>query len=44
MLFGAWGAVDSLIGAEGPASVAFAISLVFFLLGAGRVLLGLRGR
>ena len=42
VLFGLWGAIDTLAGGEGPGSGAFIISVVFVLLGAGRVYLGLR--
>jgi hypothetical protein len=42
VLFGLWGAIDTLAGGDGPGSAAFIISVVFVLLGAGRVYLGLR--
>jgi hypothetical protein len=42
--FGAWGAIETLASGEGPGSAAFVISIVFVLLGAGRVYLGLRPR
>lgn len=40
--FGLWGALETLSRGEGPGSTAFIISVVFVLLGAGRVLLALR--
>lgn len=42
LLFGLWGALETLASGEGPGSAAFIISSAFVLLGAGRVLLGLR--
>jgi hypothetical protein len=40
--FGMWGAIETLASGDGPGSAAFIISVVFVLLGAGRVYLALR--
>ncbi len=42
VVFGLWGAIETLASGDGPGSAAFIISVVFVLLGAGRVYLGLR--
>ena len=42
VVFGLWGAIATLASGDGPGSAAFIISVVFVLLGAGRVYLGLR--
>lgn len=42
VVFGIWGATETLLSGDGPGSAAFIISVVFVLLGAGRVYLGLR--
>jgi len=42
VVFGLWGAIETLASGEGPGSAAFIISAVFVLLGGGRVYLGLR--
>ena len=42
VLFGLWGGIETLIDGPGAASGAFVICVVFVLLGAGRVYLGLR--
>lgn len=42
--FGMWGAIETLASGDGPGSAAFIISVVFVLLGAGRVYLGLRAQ
>lgn len=42
VVFAAWGAIASLAGGGGVTSAGFIISVVFLLLGAGRVYLGLR--
>lgn len=40
--FGLWGAIEALADGEGPGSAGFVISVVFVVLGSGRVYLGLR--
>jgi hypothetical protein len=42
VLFGIWGGIETLVDGPGAASGAFVICVVFVLLGAGRVYLGLR--
>lgn len=42
LLFGAWGALDSLFAGDAVDTAGLVISLVFVLLGGGRVYLGLR--
>ncbi len=42
VIFGLWGGVETLVDGPGAASGAFVICVVFVLLGAGRVWLGLR--
>ena len=42
VIFGLWGGIKTLIDGPGAASGAFVICVVFVLLGAGRVWLGLR--
>lgn len=40
--FGIWGAIETLADGKGPGSPEFIISVVFVLLGGGRLYLGLR--
>jgi hypothetical protein len=44
VLFGIWGGIETLVDGPGAASGVFVICVVFVLLGAGRVYLGLRAR